>query len=261
MKCLFASLIFIVMKSYAVNFNDINTYNNELRYHRGDYIRYLNYIWVANSSSIGKPPSAISKVWTHIPLINIQEAKLSGHYKIGQAVTHLDRYYFAIKQTKFKLNDRHFERNWVEFSHPAIGYDLPMIESLPDNLMGIDINKNGLRDDYEIYVLMNFSSLQLRNLGLAAGRLYNQVLMLSNMPNLFKTEQDLKVFMNKLVASRICQKKLKLKYPDFTGFQHKYINSPSRIKGYYGGQKVLHTQLGDEYEAVIIDDSCLQVIN
>jgi hypothetical protein len=155
---LFLLITLLPYLTIAKNFNSFESFDNNKKYAEGSYVKYSNNLWVARHKVIGKYPKEESLAWAKVKLNNINEWKSQKVYLLGQSISYNEKTYFAKSLKPIAINSSYANYKWVEFSHPAMGFDLPSFN--PENpehnsIEGVDQNENGIRDDYEIKIVMS----------------------------------------------------------------------------------------------------------
>ncbi|WP_427982721.1 hypothetical protein, partial [Agarivorans sp.] len=161
-----------------------------------------------------------------------------------------------IRREQFNLNNISVQQV-VTNSPLSAGYKLPEYdhETANNSIDGYDNNQNGLRDDFEVFVIMD-NKPEFHQLGLQAGQLFQQILSLRNKQVSATTRQEAADLLNKSVYLRMCVAKLNQQDPTFVGFQHRYINTVDRVRAYREAQRILRFHLGDSYMPISQTEPC-----
>ncbi|MBY6186094.1 hypothetical protein KUV89_05615 [Marinobacter hydrocarbonoclasticus] len=257
---LFVVLSLCPLLSFARDYQDYPDYNAEISYHRGHIVKNSNHLWVARIRSKGKKPESHRIHWQRVKLEKVDNWSRRTFYLAGAVVHYSDKHYFAKSLTFFRPGGWLGRRSWESFSHPAIGLDLPVVdwEESRQQLEGIDANFNGLRDDYEAYVIMKSPSERARNIGMRAGALYTSVINLIGTDVSEMTHEDAASMMNELINMRRCSRTLRRGNQNFQGFHPGFFNTTDRMLGSFQGQYKLYDLLGDHFRPTVEEDPCEQ---
>ncbi|MBY6017372.1 hypothetical protein KUW04_06215 [Halomonas denitrificans] len=246
------------LSSMAKDFEDYRTYKPERRYYRGQVVSQHSHLWVSRFPSRNKEPKDHPFRWGKVEIEEVQDWRRNRFYPIGSVVQFDGLYYFAKNLTLFRPNSYFGRRHWQKFTHPAIGYDLPVIdrEEAREDLHGIDRNLNGLRDDYEVYVIMNHPSQEMKDLGFEAGRLYTEVMSLIDKELYEISYANAESMMNRMLDMDECISSKRQSGQTEDGFSAAFYNTKDRILADFRSQFKLHDILGDNFPAKISDNPC-----
>ncbi|WP_394147513.1 hypothetical protein [Shewanella atlantica] len=247
--------------SWALDYQDYEKFNSDRRYKRGEVVTYSNRIWVSVLPSSNVEPLKSHRRWARVALTGIDEWRSGQFYFLGDTVSIEQKFYF-VKRLGFSKPGSYFgQYQWEEFTHPAIGYELPILnqDDALSTIDGVDSNFDGVRDDYEIYVVMGHTDPVLRSLGFKAGKVYQRLLNLASMDISELSFESAALLTDSLVAIRVCVRQKIRSEDNFFGYQHKYLNTTERFEAYYRAQSMLYELLGDEYEPKVSDMPCHQV--
>lgn len=249
--------------AFALDYIEYPKFDSSQSYRRGDIASHHNHLWVSKFSSVNHEPALNSWKWGQVSLTNIDEWRYGQFYFLGNVVSHQDKLYFVKKFGFSKPETNRGGYQWEEFSHPAIGYELPNIdyESMNLTVDGVDSNYNGIRDDYEIFVVMGHTDPVLRHLGLQAAQLYRKLFDIAAIDIDETSLQELALLTDQLVSLRVCNRQNIRNGVGFNGYQHKYVNTPERFEAFLMAQKLLYEVLGDGYEPKIPNDPCKYIAN
>ncbi|MBY5979980.1 hypothetical protein [Ferrimonas balearica] len=246
------------LPSVALDFEEYQAYEPEQRYYRGQVVSQHSHLWVSRFPSRNKEPKDHPFRWGKVEIEDVQDWRRNRFYPIGSVVEFRGDYYFAKDLTLFRPNSYFGRRHWQKFNHPAIGYDLPVIdrEEAREDLHGIDRNRNGLRDDYEVYVIMNHPSQEMKDLGFEAGRLYTEVMSLIDKELYEISYASAESMMNRMLDMSACVR-LKVRAGQSKhGFHSAFYNTKDRILSDFRSQYKLHDILGDNFLATVSDTPC-----
>lgn len=262
----FLSLFFLLAfsaQTSALDYQDYEKFNGDRKYKRSEIVTHSHRIWVSVLPSSNVEPSDSRWIWSPVALTGIKEWRPGQLYLVGDSVAIEQKFYF-IKRLGFSKPGSHFGKyHWEEFTHPAIGYELPMYheDEGSKTIDGVDSNFDGVRDDYEVFVVMKHTDPVLRMLGFKAGKIYQLLLNLASMELSEVSIEDAALLTDYLVAMRVCVRQ-KMRYQEsFTGYLHRYLNTTERFEAYYSAQNMLYELLGDEYQPKVSDTPCQQVTN
>ncbi|PKG56136.1 hypothetical protein [Shewanella sp. GutDb-MelDb] len=249
--------------AFALDYAEYPRFDSTQSYRRGDIVSYHNHLWVSKLPSVNHEPAKNSWKWGQVALTNIDEWRYGHLYFLGNAVSHQKKFYFVRKFGFAKPETNRGGYQWEAFSHPAIGYELPDIDYESANLAvdGVDSNFNGIRDDYEIFVVMEHTDPVLRHLGLQAAQLYRKLFAIARVDIDETSIQELALLTDQLVSLRVCNRQNIRTENGFNGYQHKYVNTPERFEEFLMAQKLLYEVLGDDYEPKVPSEPCKYITN
>ncbi|WP_299803367.1 hypothetical protein [uncultured Shewanella sp.] len=248
---------------FALDYAEYPTFDSVLYYKRGDTVAYQNHIWVSRFPSVNRMPTKNSWWWNQVALTNIEQWHYGQFYPLGNAVSYQGKFYFAKKLGFGRPDSNTGGHQWQDFSHPAIGYALPELDYENANLSvdGVDSNFNGIRDDYEIFVVMEHTDPMLRHLGLQAAKLYRKLFDMAQIDNGEISIQEVAMLTDQLVSLRVCNRQNIRSREGFNGYQHKYVNTQERFQEFLMAQKLLYEVLGDDYEPQVPREPCKFIAN
>ncbi|GIU13625.1 hypothetical protein [Shewanella sp. MBTL60-007] len=248
---------------FALDYAEYPKFDSAQYYKRGDIVSYQNYIWVSRLPSVNQIPTKNSWRWSQVALSNIDEWHFGQFYPLGNAVIYQDKFYFVKKLGFGRPDTNRSSYQWEEFSHPAIGYALPDVDYDNANLTvdGVDSNLNGIRDDYEIFVVMEHTDPMLRHLGLQAAQLYRKLFDIAQIDISEISIQEVAQLTDQLVSLRVCNRQNIRNWEGFNGYQHKYVNTQERFQEFLMAQKLLYEVLGDDYEPQVPREPCKFIAN
>jgi len=246
---------------YALDYQDYEKFNGDRRYKRSEIVAHSHRIWVSVLPSSNIEPSDSRWIWSPVALTGIKEWQPGQLYLLGDSVA-IERKFYFVKRLGFSKPGSHFSKyQWEEFTHPAIGYGLPILyqDDTSKTIDGVDSNFDGVRDDYEVFVVMKHTDPVLRMLGFKAGKIYQKLLNLASMDISEVSIDDAALLADYLVAMQVCVRQKIRSQESFIGYQYKYLNTTERFAAYYSAQNMLYELLGDEYEPKVSDMPCQQV--
>jgi hypothetical protein len=91
-----------------------------------------------------------------------------------------------------------------------MGFDLPSFDpEHPDHntIEGVDQNENGIRDDYEIKIVMSDKSIEIKELALKAGKSYQTVLSMKGVIN-SATQEEATNTLLALTLAELCKRQI-----------------------------------------------------
>ncbi len=259
MKKLLLGLYLLPCIASALDYKEFDEFQSSKNYKRGEVVRYNNNLWVSRWETEDKYPSGESLRWAKVQLGNITDWSRYTPYVQGDAASYQGKFYLSKRQGPFKIDGKYKNWKWVEFTHPALrtGYDLPdyEISTVDDTIDGHDTNGNGLRDDFEIFVIME-NKPEYTDLGMRSGHVFQRILNLRNKQETAISTEEAAMLMAQSISLRMCISLIYQSDPDFSGFQHRYINTVERFKAYREGQLNLHSRLGNDYQPNMNIDPC-----
>ncbi|QFU23719.1 hypothetical protein FM038_017105 [Shewanella eurypsychrophilus] len=260
-RILFFLLLAFSSHTLALDYQDYDKFERDRRYKRSEIVTHSNRIWVSVLPNSNVEPSDSRWIWSQITLTGIKKWQPGKLYLLGDSVVIEQKFYF-IKRLGFSKPESHFgQYQWEEFTHPAIGYELPILyqDNTSNTIDGVDSNFDGVRDDYEIFVVMKHTDPVLRMLGFKAGKIYQLLLNLASVDISEVSFESAALLTDYLVAMRVCVRQKIHSQNNFFGYQHKYINTTERFEAYYRAHNMLYELLGDEYEPKVSEMPCQQV--
>lgn len=258
-KILFLLVILLPCLTIANDFNSFESYDNNKKYARGNYVKYSNNLWVARYKVIGTQPKEESITWAKVKLNDIREWKSKKVYRLGQSVSYNEKTYFAKSLWPIAINSSYVNYKWVEFSHPAMGFDLPSFDpEHPDHntIEGVDQNENDIRDDYEIKIVMSDKSRDIKELALKAGKSYQTVLSMKGVIN-SATQEEATNTLLALTLAELCKRQIN-KYASSAIAWKKsdYFNTIDRIETNFSVQNKLARLVDEEKLESSLEQPC-----
>lgn len=233
----------------AASFNDIEQWQAEKLYHRGDVVRANYDIYISVVPSKGNSPNTENKRWKIIEYNKRQEFTNKKLYPIGSVVTHGGRFYISRGMNVAVESDRLDDsRRWLEFSHPGLIHDLPPDPGDPEteqSLIGVDANHNGIRDDYELAILFSDLPQPVKDAALSAGKAYGELMMTARQDAEINREKALSI-MHNLVLAKACRTRLQELYNGAYWEETTYFNTLDRIEAKFKLQWMLQAVIGEE---------------
>jgi len=238
-----------VSYSHAASFTDLEVWQPEKLYHRGDVVR-LNYdIYISVIPSKGLMPGEKERHWENVDYKNHSEFQSKTPYRIGDVVSHDGRYYISSgMNVSVKHQQFDDERRWVEFTHPGLFYDLPPVPDDSDaveSLGGVDANYNGIRDDYELAIIFSDLPQPVKDSALSAGKAYGELMMVSAEDSDIDRESALEI-LHKLVLAKACRTKMRELHKGIAWQESTYFNTLERIEAKFKLQNMLGNLLGED---------------
>ncbi len=251
---LLAVLLLAPSVLWAQPFDAFPEWDSETRYQPGVIVRHLSHLWVASQPNQAQAPHDHAH-WVRAKLVGVPQWQSGQRYVVGDTVTYKGTHYFARQMARQSPDHPSASQHWVAFEHPAMGYDLPVIDdaTAEATLLGVDSNQNGIRDDYEVFVVMTYSGAT-REIGLAAGKSYLMTLMANESAVASWSKEKAAKLFDVMVNLISCKYEIRNQDPTFTGFKHKYFNSLERFMTDRRHQNVLLDVLGEDYQPVFNDE-------
>jgi len=256
---LFLLITLLPYLTIAKNFNSFESFDNNKKYTEGSYVKYSNNLWVARHKVIGKYPEEKSLTWAKVKLNNINEWKSQKVYLLGQSISYNEKTYFAKSLKPIAINSSYANYKWVEFSHPAMGFDLPSFN--PENpehnsIEGVDQNENGIRDDYEIKIVMSDKPRDIKELALKAGKSYQTALSMKDIANSITQEEATNTLLS-LTLAELCKRHInKNNASAITWKMSDYFNTIDRIETNFSVQNKLASLVDEEQLESSLEQPC-----
>ncbi len=193
-KYIFLLLIVISFSSTSNPYDQTEEYDHNKSYQTGKIVKYKNNLWV-NRFAVSKneePGFRDYKVWKKVQLTNIKPYLSKGYeksslgniiytpYTWGPSVNQDGRHFTSAGVISNENENSPTNHNkWLEFSHPAIGFDIPIFD--PDSeeaksILGIDSNFNEIRDDFELTIIMSELNPEVKRMALYSGMIYGELM-------------------------------------------------------------------------------------
>ncbi|MBY5992222.1 hypothetical protein [Ferrimonas balearica] len=250
-------LIMLVSSSlWAQPFDAFPEWDNESRYKRGTVVQHLSHLWVARLPNAGRPPHEYP-LWARAKLVDLPEWHEHRWYPVGVTVIHKGIPYLARQANRSRPNHADGSNRWIPFDHPALGYDLPVTDEAQAQatLLGVDSNDNGVRDDYEVRVVMRFAG-RTREVALGVADSFHKVLLADAATASQWPQSESYILMGSLIDLMDCQVELRQEEPEFSGLFHIYFNTPERIRVDRQNQEVLGERIGWDTQFPVSDSPC-----
>lgn len=178
-KALFYLFLFIPLHAWASEqTTQIEKWSATKHYKRGDLAEHKQTAYIALLPSKNIAPKKISLLWRPIQLDNKSSPKVGKLYLLGMVVVEDNQRFIAKNLNIFtKKADLKDNRKWVLYSGEALPPDTP--DDSSKQLLGLDENNNGVRDDYEQIILASELSDRAKQHALQAGKAYGSTMKLS----------------------------------------------------------------------------------
>ncbi|WP_156897036.1 hypothetical protein [Ferrimonas kyonanensis] len=260
-RMLYLALMIFSISSYALDFSEYDPYSFNENYRRGEIVSESNHLWVARLPGRGHPPAKSRFHWVRVDIGHPEPWRSGRFYVLGKVVSFGNQFYLA-KGVGFAQPDSGRDCcQWQVFTHPGIGTDLPLVDSddAKQGLEGIDSNFNGIRDDYEVAVVMESPSEAVRQAGLGAASAYKQMVSMATSADSEVTPVAAAELVDELLTVSACFRSLAGEHQGVSGFQHRYFNTFERMEAYLEAESRLYQALGDDYQPVLVDLPCQQM--
>ena len=261
-KILFLLVILLPCLTIANDFNNFESYDNNKKYARGSYVKYSNNLWVARHKTIGKHPKEKILAWVKVKINDISEWKSKKVHLLGQSVSYNEKTYFAKSLWPIALNSSYANYKWVEFSHPAMGFDLPSFDpENPDHntIEGVDQNENGIRDDYEIKIVMSDKSRDIKELALKAGKSYQTALSMKYIADSVTQEEATNTILS-LTLAELCKRQINKNSSSAIAWKKSdYFNTIDRIETNFSVQNKLASLVDEEKLESSLEQPCVSL--
>ncbi|MBY5992221.1 hypothetical protein [Ferrimonas balearica] len=248
MRTLLLAVLFSASTAlWAQPFDAFPEWDNETRYKRGTVVQHLSHLWVARLPNAGRPPHEYP-LWARAELVDLPEWQERRWYPLGATVIYEGTPYLARQVTRHHPDHPAGTKKWIPFDHPALGYDLPVIDETQAQatLLGVDSNDNGIRDDYEVFVVMSYTG-KTRDMGLLAGRSYQLALKAEQGVAASWPESEVVAIVDTLANLIPCKRELRRQDGEFQGFEFKQFNTVDRFMAHRRSQQILYDLLGEGY--------------
>ena len=248
-RAILAFILFAMASSFshAASFTDIEVWQPEKSYHRGDVVRVNYEIYINIIPSKGLMPGTQERHWDIINYNNRSEFQTKTLYRIGDVVSHDGRFYIsrgmniAVKHLQFDDS-----RRWVEFTHPGLIYDLPPIPDDQDalgSLIGVDSNHNGIRDDYELAIVFSDLPQPVKDSALSAGKAYGKLMTVAD--GGIDRDNALEI-LHKLVLAKACRTRMRELHLGVAWQESTYFDTWDRIEAKFKLQNMLANLLEED---------------
>ena len=232
--------------AHATSFTDLEEWQPEKSYHRGDVVRVNYDIYISVIPSKGTIPGTQEKHWDLIKYNNLREFQTNRLYRLGEVVSHEGRFYIS-RGMNIATKDPRFdeERRWVEFTHPGLAYDLPPAPddlAAEETLAGVDVNLNGIRDDYELAIIFSELPQPVKDSALSAGKAYGELIEVGGSD--IDRDSALEI-LHKLVLAKACRTRMRELHQGVAWQESTYFNTWGRIEAKFKLQNRLGKLLGE----------------
>lgn len=249
--------------AFATDFHDFPTYDENTSYVRSDVVSHGHNLWVSRFKGIHSTlPKVHSLKWSKVQLVDIPKWKAGKLYLLGKSVKYDGRYYVSTKLIPIKIDSQFSDNKWVEFTHPAMGYELPDYDSaseVANTLIGVDINQNNIRDDYEVKVIMSSLPEETKQYALNAGKTYYSLMQTSD-EQLTYSAESAESILNTLVIAKACKREqARIHGGDNTWRESDFFNTFDRVRAKFELQNKLVVKLADTNLSVDINNACEQL--
>lgn len=262
-KVLVILISFIPSLVFAKHFHKFAVYDANASYTRGDVVRHNHHLWISRfGGSKQFEPKKGNLKWVKVQIDNISQWQKRKVYRLGKSVKHNGKYYVSTRLMSVNINNKHADKKWVEFAHPAMGYDLPKFDTASEqatSLLGIDTNQNNIRDDYEIKTIMIALPKKTTQYALTAGEIYGSLMKTSEINYVYTPENTEKII-NSLVLAKACKvEQAKLNGSNNTWRESHFFNTFDRVKAKFELQNRLSEQLIRSRSSISIENACEQL--
>lgn len=255
-------ILFVIIASsfsHATSFTDIEEWQTEKLYHRGDVVRVNYDLYISTIQSKGLTPGSQARHWSIIDYNKRSEFQTKTLYRIGAVVSHEGRFYISrgmnntVKHLRF--DD---ERRWTEFTHPGLFYDLPPAPDDPDaSLVGVDANHNGIRDDYELAIAFSYLPQPVKDSAMAAGKAYGALTEVAVEDGDIDRDRAQEI-LHKLVLAKACKTRTRELHQGVAWQESTYFNTLERIEAKFKLQNMLANLLEpDGYDLPREQEPCV----
>lgn len=232
---------------FAVNFSEMDSWNAETKYERGSVVTYGTDIYIKKVSNSDNSPEESAGAWIKIKYNSYQPVSAHKIYLLGTVVEHNKKYYISKQLNIQRPNSLNLmdNRGWIEFTHPAMRFDLPASYELSEELetlIGIDNNSNGIRDDYEQVITKGGLSIEAKQAALKAGKIYGE-LIAAGVGNITVDSDMATTILQAVVLAKLCKRKLQGEGGSWS--EADYFNTLDRVQVKYLLQNSL-SELVDE---------------
>ena len=260
MKIILVYIIYLLPSLLmAKEYVDFNLYDENTKYSRGNYVKYSNNLWVARYKIKGNPPKKNSYSWAKVNLAKIDEWQPNRAYKLGKSVSFDGKNFFSISLWPIPIDSRYVAYKWVKFSHPAVGFELPILDhSNPDflSILGVDENQNNIRDDYEIKIIMSNKTKKIKEFALKAGENYHRLMGLKDNFDSITSDYATDIILG-LTLAELCKRKINLENPLVRAWKKSdYFNTIDRIEANFLIQNKLSDLIDENLLEASLEEPC-----
>ncbi|RJY01638.1 hypothetical protein D5R81_19810 [Parashewanella spongiae] len=246
-KYIFLLLTVISFSSISSSYGETEEYNQNESYQMGKIVKYENNLWI-NRFPVRKneePRFKNNRVWKKVQLVNIQpyshqgkEKKVLGNtiyvpYAWGDSVIQGGKYFTYVGVISNDDENSPINSNkWIEFSHPALGFDIPIFDPNSEeakSLLGIDSNSNEIRDDFELTIVMSDLNPEVKKMALNSGVIYGEIMNIG-FNQLDISSDRANSLASVFISSRQCKNDLhKVEFYGKSWTETKFFNSKERL--------------------------------
>lgn len=260
---LFYPFFIVLMNSnaHAVSFYEMPVWNPAEKYKRGSVVSYKTDIYISIVPQSGLSPHLSRVAWRKIEYNRHHSFRPYKLYLPGTVVAHDGKYYLS-KKINVPKNASALDKSdrWLEFTHPAMGFDLPEYTETPEDmvtLLGVDTNANGIRDDYETTIIMGDLPAPVKTAALAAGTIYGKLIATGSGPEVSSASEAQDILQN-MVLAKLCQRQL-AKQVGASWPESSYFNTLDRVEAKYMLQNALTSLIDQNSFSVPTGDPCEQL--
>lgn len=249
--------------AFATDFHNFPKYDENTSYLRSDVVSHGHNLWVSRFKGIhSTQPKVHSLKWAKVQLEDIPEWNAGKLYLLGKSIKYNGRYYVSTTLTPIKIDSQFADKKWVEFTHPAIGYELPNYDrasEVANTLIGVDINQNNIRDDYEVKVIMSSLHEETKQYALNAGMAYDSLMQTSDEQLTYSAETAENI-LNTLIIAKACKREQAIIHGgDNTWRESDFFNTFDRVREKFKLQNKLAAKLTNTNLSVDINNACGQL--
>ncbi|RLV57901.1 hypothetical protein D5018_20075 [Parashewanella curva] len=272
-KFLFVLIFLIPGYSFSQEYEDFDDYQPNTIYSIGTIVKYKNHLWVSTANRVSVPTSGIG--WNQVILTGIKEynddprsvehrQKMDRFYYVGNSVKYHNQYFTLVKpcESLIPRGDSEFHDFWKPFSHPGIGFDIPIFDPDSDeakSLLGVDTNDNGIRDDFEIKIIMGDLAEPVKHTSLSAGYIYGK-LMSSGVSQTQMSGQQANQLMSALVSVKQCKSDLSRQSSFGKSWRSTFFyNTKERHKAKFKFQNRVYRRITTKIFSAAIHNACDRV--
>lgn len=257
-RMLMIVLMMIVIPAHSLEYEEFEEYQHSKWYNRGQVVKWNYHLWVARLPVKERSPEGYSFYWSLVDLAEVNEWRPGKFYRQGSVVSRLGVHYLSRRAGFIRPNGFMSSFQWLEFNHPAIGYDLPLVDMEESKVVleGFDSNFNGIRDDYEVTVIMTAENKEQRDFGLNSAAIFKDLFEIGTSPLEETSEEFASRTIDDLIQVSDCLDVFRETNKRFSGFKHKYFNTFDRLRVAKKADSVLFNILGNDFRPNFTKTPC-----
>jgi hypothetical protein len=234
--------------AHATDFIKFDLWSKDNSYTRGSLVRSNYDLYISVIPSHNKEPEINPLHWRKILYNQYNPFELKKIYLLGSVIKFNDEYFISKKINIINsTEDLNNIEKWINFTHPGINYDLPIVGNENQNqydIQGDDTNHNGIRDDFELKIIFSDLDKNVIDIALESGRKYGDLIQRSTSPGKTQKAEAIKII-NDLVAVKKCKRELDKKYHK-TWKESDFFNTLDRVEAKFKIQNAIFEIAGED---------------